>query len=1007
MNPRIPVLYGAFLASGFAGLIYESVWTQYLKLFLGHAAYAQTAVLSIFMGGMAFGAWLAGRYSRRIRNPLKAYALAEGVVAVAALAFHHYFLWASDIFFVDVLPEIASPPAASIVKWTAASLSILPQSILLGMTFPLMSAGVLRLKASDSGNVLASLYLLNSLGAAVGVLAAGFVLVPWSGLPGTLLTAGLINAGVAIAVWLVSAERGTPALDETAVEAARHPLRADGLPRLLLWGAAITGGASFLYEIAWIRMLSLVLGSSTHSFELMLSAFILGIALGGAWVRRRIAGLRNPVVFLAQVQLAMGLLALATLWLYDQTFLWMGQVFGALAPTQGGYALFSIASHGISMAVMVPVTFCAGMTLPLLTELLLRAGRGERAIGQVYAANTLGSIAGILVAVHILMPWVGVHGVMVLGGAADMALGVVLLGAGSVGVWRVAVAAAAALGATGAAAAWGAPAPERMASGVFRGGATILPEGNRVIRHSDGKTATVTLTRTKAGIVALATNGKVDASINMSGKGTPAGDEYTQALAGAIPLLMQTHATKAAVIGMGSGMTTHVLLAAPGLARVDTIEIEAGMAAAAREGFYPLVQRTFDDPRSRVVIDDAKSFLASTGNRYDIIVSEPSNPWVSGVASLFTREFYALAARHLNEGGLLVQWLQGYETNLAIFSSVVRALRETFPAYAIYSTNDVDFIIVARRAGPPPALDGDCRLEGTLAEDLARLGLRSVDALRLRRVGDSRILDPLVDATPVVANSDYFPWVDQNAAKARFMREQILVLTSFGLSRLPLLELLGVQDALPSSAASADDAVLSRAVAMRQAAAVRRGILSGDWEGVDVQWQRRLAFLRMDSDCPRMEEALAQSIVDLADVTTPYLTPAELAPMWDEVARRGCLKTPNIETAAWLGLVRALSNRDPRAAAGLAEALLAESRLVKSNSDLFRHAFLAATVGRIASGEPARASANWDRHAARIYREKPVPAEAQLAGALIGRSPPAPAAGQDPAAGASPASVSP
>src|SRR5262245_25019116 len=171
------LLFAVFTLSGFAGLIYESIWSHYLKLFLGHAGYAQTLVLAIFMGGMAIGSWLAGRYSGRLGNLLACYAAAEALIGVVALFFHPVFVSVTDAAFAHVLPALGSPAAAAAVKWTLGAALIVPQTILLGMTFPLMSGALIRRYSAAPGETLALLYFTNSIGAAVGVLVAGFVMV--------------------------------------------------------------------------------------------------------------------------------------------------------------------------------------------------------------------------------------------------------------------------------------------------------------------------------------------------------------------------------------------------------------------------------------------------------------------------------------------------------------------------------------------------------------------------------------------------------------------------------------------------------------------------------------------------------------------------------------------------------------------------------------------------------------------------------------------------------------
>src|SRR5258705_216442 len=427
---RVPrsVFFLLFTVSGFAGLIYESIWSHYLKLFLGHAAYAQTLVLGLFMGGMAIGSWLCSRWSAGWGNLLRGYAVAEGLIGIAALAFHPVFVAATDAAYANILPALGGEIPATLFKWTLAGLLILPQSVLLGMTFPLMSAGLIRRYPTAPGESLAMLYFTNSLGASIGVLASGFLMIEKLGLPGTVQSAGALNLALAAAVWLLA--RGT----EEPVRARPGAGRDSGgaAPfRFFLAVALLTGAASFVFEIGWIRMLSLVLGSSTHSFELMLSAFILGLACGGYWVRRRIDSIADPVRFLGIVLVTMGLLALATLPLYGQMFGLMKGVMNALAKTETGYTLFLFSSHGIALAIMFPATFCAGITLPLITYALLRGGHGERSIGAVYSANTLGSILGVFSAAHLGMPFLGLKGLIAAGAALDEGLGLVLL-------WRAA-----------------------------------------------------------------------------------------------------------------------------------------------------------------------------------------------------------------------------------------------------------------------------------------------------------------------------------------------------------------------------------------------------------------------------------------------------------------------------------------------------------------------------------------------------------------------------------------
>jgi spermidine synthase len=295
------------------------------------------------------------------------------------------------------------------------------------------------------------------------------------------------------------------------------------------------------------------------------------------------------------------------------------------------------------------------MTLPLITLLVIRSERGERGIGAVYAVNTLGAIAGVLLAVHLLMPSLGLKGLMLTGTSIDMALAIALLYAARAQArqWTrtsVTLAGVLLIGVTTVSFELD---PRKLAAGVYRSADVQLPPFWEVLSHEDGKTATISVVRRHdPDVTVLRTNGKADASVSTDPQAIS--DEQTQILLSAIPLAYRPTATHAAIVGFGSGYTTKAVLASPKIERVDTIEIEPKVIVAGR-WFKFKTAEAFDDPRSHIHIDGAKSYFAATGGRYDIIISEPSNPWVSGISSLFTEEFYTIAARHLKDGGVFTQ----------------------------------------------------------------------------------------------------------------------------------------------------------------------------------------------------------------------------------------------------------------------------------------------------------------------------------------------------------------
>ncbi len=773
-------VYAAFVLSGIAGLIYEVLWARYLGLIVGHSAYAQVIVLSIFLGGMGAGALLAGRYSARLVDPLRWYARVEIVVAVFGLTFDQAFRWVMAAAYEMLLPAAGGGVASFAITWGIAAIAILPQSLLLGTTFPLITAGLLRRDAARPGRSLALLYFTNSIGAAGGVLLGGFVFVPWIGLPGALLAAAGLNLAAGGAAYLLAAVR-PPARDlvET-LPRVREPTTRAAVGPLLLWVAFGTAVASFFYEVAWIRMLALLLGSATHAFELMLSAFILGLALGAFWVRTR-ADRWDAVQALGWIQCAMGVAALAALPVYVAAFDWVSVLMQTFTRSDTGYAAFSLSRYAISLAIMLPATFCAGTTLPLITRALLERGAGERAIGRVYGVNTLGSIAGVVVAALVLLPLIGLKHTLVVGAAVDLGLGVLVLRTAHEWRFRRAVPGVLAAAAGLVFVALVSPNFDRqlLTSGVYRDG-VLPPRGAaETLYYRDGRTATVTaFRRADLGVTIISTNGKPDASMPDAWRApcTPAtprapldGDMATQTLA---PLIAAAHApaaVRAAVVGLGSGLSSQVLLGRPTVAKLTTIEIEPAMAEGAR-AFLPANRRVYDDPRSDLVFEDARAYFAATDEQFDLIFSEPSNPWVSGVASLFTTEFYRRVAGSLGETGIFGQWLHLYELSDELVLSVLAAIHATFPSYAVYQAWEADLVIVASPAPVLPAAAWTAVVTAAgVAEDFCRVPRFSAPMLDVTRLLTRAELAPLLDRWGS-ANSDFYPTLDLGAERQRYLR---------------------------------------------------------------------------------------------------------------------------------------------------------------------------------------------------------------------------------------------
>ena len=848
---------------------------------------------------------------------------------------------------------------------------ILPQSVLLGMTFPLMTAGLIRRMPQAPGSTVAMLYFTNSIGAAIGVLAAGFLLIGWVGLPGTLVIAGLINIAVAAVVWLEDKRSRTYQSEvRHQMEIALSSTRPPRIYTFLLLIALLTGLSSFIYEIGWIRMLSLVLGSSTHAFELMLSAFIMGIALGGLWIRRRIDSLDDPRRFLALVQVAMGMLALATLPVYGGTFNVMAWLIRNLPRSDTGYVLFNISSHAIALVIMLPAAFCAGMTLPLITATLLRNGAGERSIGSVYGFNTIGSILGVFIAIHLAMPLLGLKGMIILGAGIDIALGL-MLAWWSFPSWRVPVAYT-----TAGIIALLLPMylvkldPGKMASGVYRFG--TLPDRTKeeIVFQRDGKTATVVTTKVEQQYMSIKTNGKSDAFIQIAGSGHLK-DEETMVMLGAMGIILQPEARTAAIIGWGSGLTTHTLLTAPHIDSIDTIEIEPEMIRGAAF-FGSRVRLAYEDPRSHAKIEDAKSYFSFSNKKYDLIISEPSNPWVSGVASLFTKEFYSRVRGYLNDNGLFIQWLQLYSIDMPLVASIMKALSPYFSDYIIYGTNFTDMLIVACPAGNIHGENASFLTMKNLMDELHKVDIMGLPDIHVRVIGNKAMLSPYFESYSIAANSDYAPVVDLYAVRSRFFGSVAYdPFHSIQFDRLPIVEMLGKYH-VNLNTANVTYSVYPKALRIHFANMLYQYLLKNQ-----MQWNHPEAPLHDESRMMiiRAKQVLMQECSEgilqsewwqvmlhiIADFV-PCWSPEQLAGLLHNIETSSCAKHFSGSQHDFIALIKAVAGKDPARMVRYSTKLLEQMGNNVTDADLLEYILSAGMLGDLAAGNIQAAGLLWGKY---------------------------------------------
>ncbi len=768
------LVYFLFALSGFAGLIYEGSWARYLKLFLGHSSYGQVLTLCIYMGGLAIGSFVAGKMVEKTRRPLLGYGLVELAIGIGGVAYHPLYLWLTGIFYDSAWTASLSSRGAEIAKVVLATGSTLPIAIAVGMTFPFIAAGLMRKSGAEVS--LPMLYFTNSLGSAIGILATSYLLIPEIGNHATLCVAASINFLLAAVFSFIGIATSPVPLKESRAKKGNKDFVAenhlDMPPKTAwLWIAAITGLTSFVYEIVWIRLLSLLLGSSSHSFDQMLSAFILGLSLGSAVSGKLLK--KDSLVVLSMAQILMAFFALCTLYFHKPFWGMMNEANQIFNPTSDGYVCWSLFKYALSLLWMVPTSFFAGMTLPLITLILTRAFKSEAPIGKVYGWNTLGSIVGSAGGGLLLLPLLQLKGALVTAALLDFAIGFLLLVVYR-RRFRYNVMFYVAVGVMILPALFVKFDPSLITSGVFRSYKNMHP--NEKIRVIDGKTATISFHESPVHYY-VKTNGKADASMSKNREAPISSDELTQAATAFMPMAVKTEPYDAAMVGFGSGMGAHYLLADPLLKDFDCVEIEQAMMDLAK-GFYPWNYRGYDDPRIHIFIDDATTFFHTNRRQYDMIISVPSNPWVSGVAGLFAHEFYAKMRRYMKPGALWVQWIQTYEFNDLMFLNILKALDTVFPYVSLYkSTDEPDIIMIASDEPVMQKGFGRFSTDTALVEEFRRIH-RDPEFFGERNfLFTNKMVKSLLDG--VKPNSLFIPMVDNKAEEARFVHSEAHIVNVF------------------------------------------------------------------------------------------------------------------------------------------------------------------------------------------------------------------------------------
>ncbi|NTX01167.1 fused MFS/spermidine synthase [Myxococcus sp. CA040A] len=729
-----------FLSGGTA-LVYELVWSKYLGNVLGNSGQAHAVVLATFMGGLALGASVFGRTADRVKSPLALYGVLELGVALYALAFP-YVLDALGALWLAVAPGVPDGWRVG-PRLLVAAVSLVVPTLLMGGTLPAL---VRHFADSLSGvqRELARLYAVNSLGAALGVFIAGTKLVPVLGLSASAKLAAGLNLLLAVAALLL-ARRHPPALAPGQAAPVSESTANLAYPRVAvraaLVGVALSGFTSMLYQVTWIRLLSIVLGASTYAFTLILTAFILGIGLGSFWLMTR-AQKSDPLKLYGQMQVALVASLCVALPLYVRLPHLFRSAQWMMTRSVDTWPLFQLLTFGFCCLVLLVPTFFMGAAFPAAARVATaKVSEVGRELGGVYLWNTVGTITGSALGGLVLMPWWGMEGNFVAGVVANLAAAALafhaLPGRPSSPVralWPVGAVALLAAVVLGGMSGWSVrlsgiasirshqKPPESYAKLVEETEKNIHP-----IFYRDDTFATVMVADyPQDHLRFMKLNGKIDAS-NGS-------DVETQVIAGHLGALLHPREPKnVLLVGAGAAITAGSVLAHP-VERLDMVEIAPAVIDAARL-FKEDNRNAVDDTRTRVHIDDAKTFMALAERKYDLVVSVPSNPWVAGVSGLFTRDFFQTVDRHLADDGVLVQWIHTYESNDELIRLVVRTLRDTFP-HATTWLGPHDLVLVASRK--PLAFDAE-RLAQRMAvpevrADMGRVGLTDVFALLSKQV---------------------------------------------------------------------------------------------------------------------------------------------------------------------------------------------------------------------------------------------------------------------------------
>jgi spermidine synthase len=753
-----PSILVCFTFSGATALIYEVTWVRSLTLIFGSTAFAVSTVLTAFMSGLALGSYLFGRFIDRRGSPLVIYALLEMGIGAYALLIPLIFAGLVPLYELVWTQFHPQYYAFSVIRFLLAFLVLMVPTTCMGGTLPVL-AKFWAMSHRRLGMGIGLLYAVNTFGAVAGTAAAGFFLIPQLGMSHTIFLASGINVVLGLIVlWLARICRDLPAEEPVAAE-AKTPPPSPRLARWALFSFAATGFAALALEVAWTRVLTLILGPSVYAFSIMLATFLVGLAAGSAlfaWLIERYSwnGLRT----LHLLQALIGLSAFGTLLLFHELPYWFAVLFQRWEAHESTLLVFLLELVMSSLVMFLPTLLMGGL-FPAVVRIFSSSPRQAtgRVVARIYVWNTVGAILGSFSSGFLLIPAIGMQQTILLIIFVYLALSLVLAALAQTAS-RSAKALFLLLPVLIAALVWVlAPSWNRlvMTSGMYIYN-HLLPDHftredfNRLVLedyeelfYHEGLTSTINVVQATDGVGQLGssyvpfryllTNGKTDA--------TSVGDMPTQLLLGHLPLLLHVQPEDVLLIGLGSGSTAGATLRHP-LRALEVVEIEAAVVTASQY-FDDVNHRPLEDPRTEVIINDGRNYLLVTPKTYDVILSQPSNPWIAGVSNLFTREYFELGSGKLKSGGLFALWVQMYGMSLENVRSVLKTFQAVFP-YVLVFNPDLrgDLLVVGSREQLHIDVSA---LEQRMAQpevraDLARVRVESIyDLLSVFRIGTEEL----------------------------------------------------------------------------------------------------------------------------------------------------------------------------------------------------------------------------------------------------------------------------